>query len=244
MFLSPAGRPVFGGTYFRRRRATACRVSRSSASASPRSGARNAPSDRNPERRSAKPALAHACRIPADSALRFREPESDPRMLDDPARATSMRISAVSAARPNSRIPSTRSSACAEAAGAMARAHSATHVRGRHLRPARRRLLPLQRRCRIWTIPHFEKMLYDNGPLLGLLADAWLQTRDPLYAALRSGNAGWIMRRGADRPRAATTHRSTPTASTRRQVYVWDRDEVRSLPERGGIRASFHRTSG
>src|SRR5438094_485455 len=28
-----------------------------------------------------------------------------------------------------------------------------------------------------WTIPHFEKMLYDNGPLLGLLADAWLVAR-------------------------------------------------------------------
>src|SRR5206468_761803 len=27
-----------------------------------------------------------------------------------------------------------------------------------------------------WMIPHFEKMLYDNGPLLALLADAWLVT--------------------------------------------------------------------
>ena len=24
-----------------------------------------------------------------------------------------------------------------------------------------------------WTIPHFEKMLYDNGPLIGLNLDAW-----------------------------------------------------------------------
>ncbi len=28
-----------------------------------------------------------------------------------------------------------------------------------------------------WMIPHFEKMLYDNGPLLRLYADAWLVTR-------------------------------------------------------------------
>jgi len=66
-----------------------------------------------------------------------------------------------------------------------------------------------------WTIPHFEKMLYDNGPLLGLLADAWLQTRDPLYARCAGETAGWIMRE-MQSPRAATTHRSTPTASTRK----------------------------
>ncbi|HXX10552.1 MAG TPA: DUF255 domain-containing protein, partial [Burkholderiales bacterium] len=29
-----------------------------------------------------------------------------------------------------------------------------------------------------WMIPHFEKMLYDNGPLLRLYTDAWLVTRD------------------------------------------------------------------
>ena len=34
-----------------------------------------------------------------------------------------------------------------------------------------------------WMIPHFEKMLYDNGPLLGLLADAWLVNGERLYAS-------------------------------------------------------------
>ena len=36
-----------------------------------------------------------------------------------------------------------------------------------------------------WTIPHFEKMLYDNGPLLALLADAWLVDRRRALRALR-----------------------------------------------------------
>ena len=35
-----------------------------------------------------------------------------------------------------------------------------------------------------WTIPHFEKMLYDNGPLLKLLADAWLVSEDDRQKAL------------------------------------------------------------
>ena len=29
-----------------------------------------------------------------------------------------------------------------------------------------------------WTIPHFEKMLYDNGPLLRLYADCGWWTRN------------------------------------------------------------------
>ena len=42
---------------------------------------------------------------------------------------------------------------------------------------------------REWIVPHFEKMLYDNGPLLALYCDAWLVTRDPLYAKVASETA-------------------------------------------------------
>jgi uncharacterized protein YyaL (SSP411 family) len=32
-----------------------------------------------------------------------------------------------------------------------------------------------------WHVPHFEKMLYDNGQLISLYADAFKLTKDPLY---------------------------------------------------------------
>ena len=35
-----------------------------------------------------------------------------------------------------------------------------------------------------WTIPHFEKMLYDNGPLLALYSDAWQVTQLPRYQSV------------------------------------------------------------
>ena len=41
-----------------------------------------------------------------------------------------------------------------------------------------------------WQIPHFEKMLYDNGPLLGLLADAWLVSARTAIRALRGRDRG------------------------------------------------------
>ena len=44
-------------------------------------------------------------------------------------------------------------------------------------------------------IPHFEKMLYDNGPLLALYADAWQVTRRrPVRADRREETAAWVMR--------------------------------------------------
>ncbi|MDP1995786.1 MAG: thioredoxin domain-containing protein [Gallionella sp.] len=45
-----------------------------------------------------------------------------------------------------------------------------------------------------WDIPHFEKMLYDNGLLLGLYGDAWLVSNDPLFARVAEQTAGWVMR--------------------------------------------------
>lgn len=35
-----------------------------------------------------------------------------------------------------------------------------------------------------WHVPHFEKMLYDNGQLIGLYAEAYVWNPDPLYTAV------------------------------------------------------------
>ncbi|HUN70111.1 MAG TPA: thioredoxin domain-containing protein [Burkholderiales bacterium] len=82
---------------------------------------------------------------------------------------------------------------------------------------------------RYWTIPHFEKMLYDNGPLLYLLADAWLVTGDALYARCAEETANWIMREMQD---AEGGYYSSLDADSEREegrFYVWDREEIRSL---------------
>src|SRR5439155_447055 len=44
-----------------------------------------------------------------------------------------------------------------------------------------------------WTIPHFEKMLYDNAALLSLYADAWRATEEPRFAATARDIAGWVL---------------------------------------------------
>jgi len=45
-----------------------------------------------------------------------------------------------------------------------------------------------------WQIPHFEKMLYDNGPLLALYAQASLATGEQLFHNVAHGTADWMLR--------------------------------------------------
>ena len=46
---------------------------------------------------------------------------------------------------------------------------------------------------RYWQIPHFEKMLYDNGPLLALYAQAALATGESLFADTANATADWML---------------------------------------------------
>jgi hypothetical protein len=88
-----------------------------------------------------------------------------------------------------------------------------------------------------WMIPHFEKMLYDNGPLLHLLADAWLVTRDPLYARCAAETAGWIMREMQSSDGGYYSSLDADSEHVEGKFYVWDREEVRSVLAAGEYQA-------
>ncbi|OHC62398.1 MAG: thioredoxin [Rhodocyclales bacterium GWA2_65_19] len=80
-----------------------------------------------------------------------------------------------------------------------------------------------------WEIPHFEKMLYDNGPLLGLSADAWAQTGDPLYARVAEETATWVLREMQAAEGGYYSSLDADSEGEEGRYYVWDRDQLERL---------------
>jgi uncharacterized protein YyaL (SSP411 family) len=79
-----------------------------------------------------------------------------------------------------------------------------------------------------WTIPHFEKMLYDNGALLALYADAWRATDDPLFARVVEQTAGWVMREMQAPTGGYYSSLDADSEHEEGKYYVWTPDEVRA----------------
>ena len=80
-----------------------------------------------------------------------------------------------------------------------------------------------------WNIPHFEKMLYDNGPLLKLYADAWVLTGDPLFRKVAEETAGWVMREMQSPEGGYFSSLDADSEHQEGKFYVWTPAEVRAL---------------
>jgi len=80
-----------------------------------------------------------------------------------------------------------------------------------------------------WTIPHFEKMLYDNGPLLRLYADAWALTGKPLFGRVVEETAAWIEREMHSPEGGYYSALDADSEGHEGKFYVWTPAEARAL---------------
>jgi uncharacterized protein YyaL (SSP411 family) len=80
-----------------------------------------------------------------------------------------------------------------------------------------------------WSIPHFEKMLYDNAALIALYSDAWLVTRQPLFEKTVRGIARWVMREMQSPEGGYYSSLDADSEREEGKYYVWTLDEVKSL---------------
>jgi uncharacterized protein YyaL (SSP411 family) len=80
-----------------------------------------------------------------------------------------------------------------------------------------------------WMIPHFEKMLYDNGPLLSLYSEAWAATGNPLYHRIVQETADWVIREMQAPDGGYYSSLDADSEGEEGRFYVWSRDAVQAL---------------
>lgn len=80
-----------------------------------------------------------------------------------------------------------------------------------------------------WLVPHFEKMLYDNGLLLDLYALAWSRERSPLYAARMAETVAWLDRDMTAELGAFAAAFDADSEGEEGKYYVWTLEEIDRL---------------
>jgi len=85
-----------------------------------------------------------------------------------------------------------------------------------------------------WHVPHFEKMLYDNGQLMSLYAQAYRRTKNPLYKEVIEKTHGYIKREqtlpnGAFYSALDADSLDMAGHLEEGAFYVWEKQELRDL---------------
>ena len=92
-----------------------------------------------------------------------------------------------------------------------------------------------------WMIPHFEKMLSDNGQLLCVYAQAALATGEDLFARVAAETAAWALREMRSPEGAFYSSLDADSAGGEGRFYVWDRAQVKALLPPDEYAALAHR---
>jgi len=80
-----------------------------------------------------------------------------------------------------------------------------------------------------WLVPHFEKMLYDNAQLIGLLARHNVGTENKLFRLRIDETVDWVLREMVTPDGAFTASYDADSEGIEGKFYVWDEDEVDRL---------------
>jgi uncharacterized protein YyaL (SSP411 family) len=82
---------------------------------------------------------------------------------------------------------------------------------------------------RTWTVPHFEKMLYDNAQLVELYAEAYRLGPDPLYKRVIAETLGFVKREMTSQEGAFYSALDADSNGHEGEFYVWTADELKQV---------------
>ncbi|MBC8309892.1 MAG: DUF255 domain-containing protein [Phycisphaerales bacterium] len=86
-----------------------------------------------------------------------------------------------------------------------------------------------------WLVPHFEKMLYDNGQLVSTYAEAYKRTGNPIYAKVIEETLDYVNRELSDPNGGFLSAQDAESNHLEGETYLWRQNEIEKALSDAGM---------